>query len=385
MFRSLLILTLLLAAGRTAASPKYPAAPTVPPRTMRPAATLRVKLPAAELPHADSVALDGRLDYDRRPDTLPFLRPRFLKAGDTIAVVSPAGRMARKTDTAKIRRRLESWGLHVCFGDHYADRSRPYFAGSDAERAADLQRAIDDPSVRAILAFRGGYGSVRLLPLLDLQPLRRDPKWIAGFSDITTLHLALRRLGIESIHGEMPGGFRFDDDAEEEAAADPAEEDPSAESLRRALFGELTAVELPPHPLNIPGEASGRLAGGNLAVICAATGTPEELCTDTPTVLFIEEVGEFLFRVDRMMQSLARSGKLRTLRAVVVGQFTDMLGGKRFGEEDPYRVLDAYLRPLGIPVIYGLPSGHDDPNEALYLGREVTVQVGPEGARILFR
>lgn len=349
-----------------------------PPRADRPATGPAGVLPAMELPRTDSIPLEaGTLDCDHTADTLPFLRPRYLQAGDTIAVVSPAGRMARRCDTAKIRQRLESWGLHVKFGEHYADRTRPYFAGSDAERAADLQRAIDDPSVRAILAFRGGYGSVRLLPLLDLTPLREDPKWIAGFSDITTLHLALRRLGIESIHGQMPAAFRFDDDAKEEAA--------SSEALRRALFGELERIDLPPHPCNIPGEASGRLAGGNLAVICAAAGTPEELRTDTPTVLFIEEVGEFLFRIDRMMQSLERSGRLRTLRAVVVGHFTDIMGCERFGAEDPCEVLDAYLRPLGIPVIYGFPAGHEDPNLSLYLGREVTVSVGTEGAALLFR
>lgn len=352
--------------------------PENPPRTERSAAGPDGMLPAMELPRADSIPLEaGTLGCDRTADSLPFLRPRYLRPGDTIAVVSPAGRMARKCDTAKIRRRLESWGLHVKFGEHYADRTRPYFAGSDAERAADLQRAIDDRSVRAILAFRGGYGSVRLLPLLDLTPLREDPKWIAGFSDITTLHLALRRLGVESIHGQMPAAFRFGDDAEEEA--------PSSESLRQALFGELERIDLPPHPYNIPGEASGRLAGGNLAVICAAAGTPEELRTDTPTVLFIEEVGEFLFRIDRMMQSLERSGRLRTLRAVVVGHFTDMMGGERFGVEDPCEVLDAYLRPLGIPVIYGFPAGHEDPNLSLYLGREVTVSVGTQGASLLFR
>lgn len=377
MHRTLPCLLLCLLFATTATTAPAGTRPGNPPRP-RTTACPEAVLPVMELPRTDSIPLEaGALDCNRTADTLPFLRPRYLQAGDTIAVVSPAGRMARKCDTAKIRQRLESWGLHVKFGAHYADRTRPYFAGSDAERAADLQRAIDDPSVRAILAFRGGYGSVRLLPLLDLTPLREDPKWIAGFSDITTLHLALRRLGIESIHGQMPAGFRFDDKAAEEA--------PSSEALRRALFGELERIDLPPHPRNIPCEATGRLAGGNLAVICAAAGTPEELRTDTPTVLFIEEVGEFLFRIDRMMQSLERSGRLRTLRAVVVGHFTDMMGGERFGVEDPYEVLDAYLRPLGIPVIYGLPAGHEDPNLALYLGREVTVRVDTEGASLLFR
>lgn len=137
-------------------------------------------------------------------DTAAYLRPPYLREGDTIAVVSPSGRIAARADTAKVRERLESWGLHVLFGTHYADRSQPYFAGTDAERAADLQRMLDDPSVKAVITFRGGYGSVRLLPHLDLRRLREHPKWLAGFSDITTLHLVLRRLRIESIHGQMP-------------------------------------------------------------------------------------------------------------------------------------------------------------------------------------
>lgn len=151
--------------------------------------------------------------------------------------------MALKTDTAKIRRRFEQWGLHVRYGAHYADRSQPYFAGTDAQRAADLQQMIDDPSVRAIIAFRGGYGSVRLLPRLDFSPLCRDPKWLVGFSDITTLHLVMRNLRIESIHGpDARRGFRFDDE----------EEDLSAESLREALFGLTQQIDTEPHPLNIP-------------------------------------------------------------------------------------------------------------------------------------
>lgn len=317
------------------------------------------------------------IDRPEAADTLPagprhYLRPPYLRAGDTVGIVSPAGRMPKKADTAKVRERFESWGLHVKFGTHYADREQPYFAGTDRQRAADLQQMIDDPSVKAVIAYRGGYGSVRLLPMLRLEGLRERPKWIVGFSDITLLHLVLRRLGVESIHGAMPGSFVFD------------EEDPSAESLREALFGLQDSIATPPHPFNCYGTASGRLAGGNMVQVLAATGTPEELEVDSPTVLFIEEVGEFVYRVDRMMQSLLRSGKLRNLRAVIVGHFSDMMGEERFGVEDAYEVLDPYLRPLGIPVIYGFPAGHAAPNRALYMGREVTVTVDEKGGCVHF-
>lgn len=306
-------------------------------------------------------------------DSTGFLRPPYLHRGDTVGIVSPAGKLPLKTDTAKIRQRFESWGLHVKFGAHCADREQPYFAGTDEERAADLQAMIDDESVKAVIACRGGYGSVRLLPLVDLARLRERPKWVVGFSDITMLHLALRKLRIESIHGPMPAGFDFD-----------GKEDPSAESLRQALFGETVCIEVEPHPLNQPGTASGHLSGGNLTVIRSADGTPEELTAEEPTVLLIEEVGEFVYRIDRLMQSLTRSGKLGSLKAILVGHFSDMVGMKKFGVADAYAIISSYTRPLGIPVVFGFPAGHAEPNLAVYLGRRVTVSVDDEGAHVEF-
>ncbi len=309
----------------------------------------------------------------RQIDSLPFIRPPYLQAGDTVGIVAPAGKLPEKVDTAQIRHRFEEWGLHVRFGTCLNPDKKAYFAAPDSVRAAELQGMIDDPAVKAVIACRGGYGSVRLLPHLRLEALREHPKWIVGFSDITTLHLALRRLGIESIHGPMPGGFRFREDEED-----------SSESLREALFGEIRRIEVDPHPRNCYGEARGRLAGGNLTVICAANGTPEALRCDTPTILFIEEIGEFAYRIDRMMQSLERCGVLCNLQAVIVGHFTKTLGCDRFGVEEPESILESYLRPLGIPVVFGFPAGHDEPNLALYLGREITVCVDQTGARIDF-
>lgn len=374
------------------------------------------------------VLLSALLPAAAQPtDSTDFIRPPWLREGDTVAIVAPAGKLSERVDTARIRQRFGEWGLQVRFGTCQNPDKKAYFAAPDSVRAEELQRAIDDPSVKAVIACRGGYGSVRLLPRLRLEALRRHPKWIVGFSDITTLHLALRRLGIESIHGPMPGGFCFEEEgktgvarkavpaktassdrsrvtAEPKAgrslscrtterpargqgvggphAAEP--EGDSSESLREALFGEVHSIAAEPHPLNSPGEAHGRLAGGNLTVICAANGTPEALQADTPTILLIEEIGESAYRIDRMMQSLARCGVLERLRGVVVGHFTRTAGCERFGVEEPEALLDAYLRPLGIPVAYGFPVGHEEPNQALYLGREVRLEVGAEGARLDF-
>lgn len=298
--------------------------------------------------------------------------PPYLQLGDTVGLVAPAGRLPARTDTARIRERFASWGLYVKYGPHCCDDSESYFSAPDVQRAADLQAMLDDPSIKAVIACRGGYGSVRLLPWLRLEGLRGNPKWVVGFSDITTLHLSLFHLGIESIHGTMPGSFLF------------REEDVSAESLRRALFGLTRRIDVPAHPLNCPGQGRGRLTGGNLTVLCAACGTPEGLDFEEPTVLFIEEVGEHVYRVDRMLQQLLRSGVLYNVQAVVVGDFTRMSGAEQFGVDDVCEVVAANLRMLGIPLLFGLPAGHDKVNEALYLGREVSVSVDEEGGHILF-
>lgn len=305
-------------------------------------------------------------------DSLAFIRPPSLQRGDTVAIVSPAAKMRPGSDTIRVRERLESWGLHVKFAPHYADTLQPYFAGTDPGRAADLQAMIDDPSVKAVIAYRGGYGSVRLLPALDLERLREQPKWLVGFSDITMLHLALDRLRVESIHGTMPTSFVFDQD------------DPSAESLRAALFGETERIELLPHPLNRPGVATGRLAGGNLTLLAAAVGTPEALCTDEPVILLIEEIGEAPYRIDRMLQQLSRSGMLGGIKALLAGHFTKIEDVDKFCTGTVYDLIDSYARPLGIPVVYGFPAGHDAPNLSVYLGREVRVTVDDQGARVEF-
>ena len=279
----------------------------------------------------------------------PFVRPPYLRPGDTIGIVTPARKLKEKADTAKVRERFEEWGLKVKFGAHYADREQPYFAGTDARRAADLQAMIDDPGVKAVVSYQGGYGSVRLLPLLDLTPLREQPKWIVGFGA-----------------DEKPEAIVSD------------------ESLRSALFGRWTRIDAAAHPLNVSGTARGRLAGGNLSLLCSAIGTPEQPDFDTPTVLFIEEIGEQMYRLDRMMQQLERSGILAKCKAVLVGHFTDMLGQKHFGVWDPCDIIAAYVRPLGIPVVFGIPAGHEDPNVALYMGREVAVTVNDAGASVEF-
>lgn len=305
----------------------------------------------------------------------PTIRPPYLHPGDTVGIVAPAGKLRQGADTAEVRRRIEAWGLKVRFGEHLlAGDSTDYLAGDDTLRAGDLQQMIDDPQVRAVIAFKGGYGSVRLLDLVDLRPLRRDPKWIVGFSDITMLHMALRELGVESLHATMPTCF----------AADSTCTDASADSLRSALMGTFRRIELPPHPLDQPGTACGTIAGGNLTLVCSAIGTPEQIDMRRPTILLIEEVGESAYRLDRLMQQLLRSGMLERAEAILVGHLTDIKNIKSFRTEDAREIIARYTAPLGIPVVFGFPAGHEAPNLPVFMNREVCVTVDEWGSVVEF-
>lgn len=305
----------------------------------------------------------------------PAIRPPYLHAGDTVGIVAPAGKLRQGADTAQVRRLIEAWGLKVRFGEHLlAGDETDYLAGNDTLRAGELQQMIDDPQIKAVIAFKGGYGSVRLMDLMDLRPLRRRPKWIVGFSDITMLHMALRKLGVESLHATMPTCF----------ATDSTNTDASADSLRSALMGTFRRIELPPHPLDRPGTARGTIAGGNLTLICSAIGTPQQIDMRRPTILLIEEVGESAYRLDRLMQQLLRSGMLEQAKAILVGHLTGIENTKSFRAEDARQIVARYTEPLGIPVVFGFPAGHEAPNLPVFMNREVRVTAGEQGSVVEF-
>lgn len=301
-----------------------------------------------------------------------FRCPPYLHRGDTVAIVSPAAKLRRKK-IEKTFAMIESWGLHVKLEPNYAIDTCVYFAGSDRDRASDFQAALDDPSVKAIIACQGGYGSVRILPMLDFENFKRNPKWVVGFSDITMLHLAVRKMEIQSIHGTMPSQFE----------THPDSLDLSAESLRKALFGEVKEYVCEPHPMNRKGKAAGILAGGNMIILTSAAGTPEAVNGEQPSVLFVEETNESAYRLDRMMQQLLRSGALDNVTAIVGGHFTGIYNENRFIEHGA--ILREYADKLGIPLMLGLPAGHDKPNMSLYMGRCVEVEVTDTSATLRFK
>lgn len=318
---------------------------------------------------------------------MSILIPAPLKPGDTIAII-PTARAISLEELRDGIALAESWGLKVKLGDGIG---RKHFqqAGTAEERAADLQAALDDPQVRAIWCARGGYGTVHLLDHLDLSALRRDPKWIVGFSDITVLHNALHNLGIASLHAQMP--FNIGAKTEE-----------SRESFRRALFGEewrVTSNEwrvaseeglslaTRHSPLATPreGTCEGELVGGNLSLLYALRGTPYDI-DPRGRILFIEDLDELLYHVDRMVQNLRLAGWFKDLSGLIVGGMSDM---RDKNPEDPFgksaeRIIADALGDTRYPVCFGFPAGHINDNRALVFGQPARLTVTAEGATLTF-
>ena len=298
--------------------------------------------------------------------------PPFLRPGDTVAVVAPASWFpySELADGLHILRNV--WHLNVIEGDSLHAIEGP-FAGSDDLRRADLQRFFDDPAIRAVFAARGGYGCYRIADGLDLSGLKTNPKWLVGFSDVTVLLSLLYNHGLVSLHGLMPRQF-----------GDPDRAD-ALESLRQWLFGESpTHYVVSAHPLNRPGRARGHLVGGNLTLLNNSIDTPTDVDFNGK-ILFIEDVDETLFSLDRMMTQLRRAGRLAKLAGLVVGQFTDMRNNLSlpFGK-DAYELIADAVEAYDYPVLFDFPAGHVIYNLALPIGRTVELAVQKKTGRINF-
>lgn len=308
------------------------------------------------------------------------LIPPPLHHGDTIAII-PTARAITAEELRDGIALAESWGLTVKLG---AGIGRKHFqqAGTAEERAADLQAALNDPAVRAIWCARGGYGTVHLLDHLDLSALRRDPKWIVGFSDITVLHNALHNLGVASLHAQMP--FNIGAKTEE-----------SRESLRRALMGGewsmangewvSSPITNDHSPFARTGTCEGLLIGGNLSLLYALRGTPYDI-DPRGKILFIEDLDELLYHMDRMVQNLRLAGWFKELAGLVVGGMSDM---RDKNPEDPFgksaeQIISDALGATTYPVCFGFPAGHIDDNRALVLGQKAKLSVTANGATLSF-
>jgi len=297
-------------------------------------------------------------------------QPAYLKKGDKIAIVCPAKKLPKRIDTAIAI--LQQWGLEVVIGDTvYAEHHQ--FAGSDEFRTADLQTFLDDPDIKAIIAGRGGYGTIRIIDELDFSKFRLSPKWLVGFSDITVLlaHLMVAE-NTQSIHGQMP--YTFDDATPE-----------SLESLRKALFGEAIQYEYPnqgSYP-NRPGEAEGILIGGNLTLLVMLQGSSSEM-DYTDKILFLEDVGEHEYSIDRMMRMLKRSGKLEKLKGLIVGAFNEIKPESiPFGSSAEQVIWDI-VKEYDYPVCFDFHVGHIDDNSAMISGGRVKLSTTAKNSNLRF-
>lgn len=285
--------------------------------------------------------------------------PPYLKPGDKIAITCPAKKLPKPmTDAINL---LESWGLEVVLGETLT-ASYHQFAGDDELRTRDMQRFLDDDSIKAIIAARGGYGTMRIIDELDFSHFSKSPKWIIGFSDITTLHAHIwANYGIQTIHGQMPINI-------------PDASATSLKTLKNCLFGHEVSYSVNPHALNRDGQAEGTLVGGNLSLLIAMQGSASDFNYDD-AVLFIEDVGEYLYATDRMLRTLKRAGKLTNLAGLIVGGFTEVKDNDiPFGQSVEQIVMEV-VKDYKYPVCFDFPAGHIPDNRALILGRSVSLSV----------
>jgi len=291
----------------------------------------------------------------------PVIVPPFLKPGDKIAFTTPAGYIELKA-LEPAKNLIESWGYRVRMGNTIGKRDQS-FGGTDEERLKDLQLLLDDSTVKAIMCARGGYGVNRVLDRLDLTRFRRAPKWVIGFSDVTALHLHLfRNSQVASIHSKMCNSF-----PDNWTLAEPIVQD-TILSIKRALDGSALSYQALPNEYNRTGVAEGSLVGGNLSIILSMMGTRSEIQTDG-RILFVEEVGEYLYSLDRMFTTLKRSGKLAKLTGLVIGGFRIRPDdpGEEFGRTLHEIVMSA-VGEYRYPVCFGFPVGHQKDNFALRHG-----------------
>lgn len=292
--------------------------------------------------------------------TQQFHQPPYLKKGDTIGLVAPA-RKVTKEEIQKAVQIIQNKGYKVLTGNHLFGTYFS-FSGTDKERAEDLMEMLINPKVKAILAVRGGYGSVRLLDLLDDGIIQNHPKWFIGYSDMTVLHSKFHQLGMQSLHASMP--INFEENTTE-----------ALDTLFSILRGQLPSYTWSSHPLNQTGNAQGILTGGNLSVLYSLLGSNTFPNTENK-ILFLEDLDEYLYHIDRMMQALKRAGKLNRLNGLIVGGLTDMHDNKvPFGKNAAEIILET-VEEYGYPVAFDFPAGHIKDNRAIVLGQTVSLKVG---------
>ena len=303
-----------------------------------------------------------------------LIQPPYLKAGDTVAIVAPSGILKDRTDEVEqAKRLLKSWGLNYVVGKHVFSKGN-HFAGTDDERCEDVQKALDDPKISAIWAARGGYGTVRILDKLDYTKFKKKPKWIIGYSDITALHNQVHNEGFQSIHAMMCVSLSDDNKGLDETIA----------TFKDALFGKPLSYTLEGSIYNRTGNVTAPLVGGNLTVLHTMLGSTTSIDV-SGKILFIEEIGEYEYHIDRMLQSLKRAGYFDNCKGVIVGDITKVRKNTTaWGVPVQQLILDA-LSGYDFPIAFNMPAGHERDNRAMILGRTVELKVGKEESVLKFQ
>lgn len=292
-----------------------------------------------------------------------MILPEKLKIGDKIGVISTA-RKITLDELAPAIKTIESWELKVELGSNLFEADNQ-FSGTIEQRSTDLQTMIDDDSIKAILCARGGYGTVQIIDNIDFSKLKNKPKWIVGYSDVTVLHSHLNKLGIASLHATMPINFKTN--AKESLA-----------SLKNGLFGNENNILCGPHPFNKFGKVEAEIVGGNLSILYSLLGSNSDVDTDGK-ILFIEDLDEYMYHVDRMMINLKRNGKLKNLKALIIGGMSDMNDNTiPFGKTAEEIILE-YIKEFDFPVCFNFPAGHLDDNRTLVFGKECTLEINENG------
>ena len=297
--------------------------------------------------------------------------PPYLKPGDLVSIAAPA-RWVDPEDIKNFLSLLEQEGLKTITGSIFTRHHQ--YAGEDKDRLDDLQKMLDHPDIKAIFCARGGYGTMRLLDKIDLKGFAEHPKWVVGFSDITALHAYLQmRIGVASVHAAMPYTLKDVSDRE----------NPAVESLFGILKGKFPSYTVPAHSLNRKGKSSGILLGGNLSLLCSLTGTLFQFPTKG-AILFLEEVDEYLYHIDRMMQNLKLAGMLENLAGLVVGGLTDMHDNEVPFGKNAAEIIHEAVEEYDFPVCFDFPAGHVKQNMAMVLGRQVSFEVNDDGSQLAY-
>ncbi len=321
----------------------------------------------------------GNKDASAQNESVPnsakkLIRPPYLKAGDTVAIVAPSGILKDRTDEIEqAKTLLKSWGLNYVIGKHVFSKDN-HFAGTDNERCEDFQKAMDDPKISAIWAARGGYGTVRILDKLDYTKFRNNPKWIIGYSDITALHNQVNLEGFESLHAMMCVSLSDDKKDLDETIA----------TFKDALFGKSLSYTLEGSQNNRVGSVVAPLVGGNLTVLQTLLGSKTSIDV-SGKILFIEEIGEYEYHIDRLLQSLKRAGYFNNCKGVIVGDITKVRKNTTaWGKPIEQLIVDA-LSEYDFPIAFNMHAGHEKDNRAMIFGRTVELKVGKDQSSLIFK